>query len=822
MHHSRFASTFEDDESEALSEIQDPYGPYYERFQRNMSLRKRTNTGDLTRSRSQSLATSLPGAICSGFPGQGLVQWDGSTPQSIPTRGRSPSTVHSQGSITDPSNMSPFVRDVGQILLDDGSAFPVFAGPGARRLRIAFPPYQALHLNIPGGAGSSYSRLAIVGYRCDSGLSGGSLSRGHIDQPWHPADTRGGVMPSPPSPVTLRLRYGQQQMQRRSSDASKPLNVLGKGVPLHAVPMSWPLYIVEFKAGCTHLFYCTDLTQDIRVGDLVIVEPDRGQDLGKVVNDTITLVEDHLRSHIEIRSDLVHVAGSPQEELALFGAATDWLDGLNKQLDDWDSQSYISGFHQLCVKDKMTELGWPTRDYIAQIARFDPSKGISIVIDSYVCFRKLLTEKEPSGEPQQMLICGHGLPLTTSSLFTAILNALMENSKFALQLSTREGGLRDHLREERLPVRAGNAAVAQHMFDLYTNDDLFKTMAEYAGHQPPPVYRAEPQEVLRQAVEVIREVIRKLTARNIRVSILSGDHPNAVFSTAAELGIAAKRVRAGCLPAEKQVYIKELTAQGDTVLFCGDGTNDIDRDAVARSRAGRRCITGASFPRRHQLHRHPFVRTILQYGYVHTQTNMPTNAAAHCGIGIFMLALQQPRSQKPGKRLRLLDKPSYSPHPYSHLLITLFIPHPLPARPPTMIPIAQPHYDVFMSIFKGGPNARYELKEVALVKAMIELGFEFTDIKKGSRRRFAPHTEKAVEAFGNHAYVYHIVSPHVYYTPTPVIHTLYYTPTPAPTHLQHTKVLDTHRQDLLKKDLARIYGWKAETFILVDPASNAA
>ena len=63
------------------------------------------------------------------------------------------------------------------------------------------------------------------------------------------------------------------------------------GVPLHAVPTSWPLYIVEFKAGRTDLFYCTDLTQDIRVGDLVIVEADRGKDLGKVVNDTITLAE---------------------------------------------------------------------------------------------------------------------------------------------------------------------------------------------------------------------------------------------------------------------------------------------------------------------------------------------------------------------------------------------------------------------------------------------------------------------------------------------------------------------------------------------------
>ena len=99
-------------------------------------------------------------------------------------------------------------------------------------------------------------------------------------------------MPSPISPAALRSAgHFAPQMQRRPSDASKPLNELGKGVPLHAVPTSWPLYIVEFKAGRTDLFYCTDLAQDIRVGDLVIVEADRGKDLGKVVNDTITLAE---------------------------------------------------------------------------------------------------------------------------------------------------------------------------------------------------------------------------------------------------------------------------------------------------------------------------------------------------------------------------------------------------------------------------------------------------------------------------------------------------------------------------------------------------
>ena len=444
MRDSRFASTFEDDESEALSDIQDPYDPYEDRYPRSsMSLRGRTYTADLTRSRSQSLATSRPGAIGSGFPAQMLNQWDGSTPQSIPTRydfktptsgsrygslgalGRSPSNGYTQGSITDPSNMSPFVRDVGQILLDDGSAFrelwsgmnpprdenggggsgttsrrhsvsvvqprrPIvgFNAPNAdmhdeggrsgsyvhagsygggggllltdddlasdlglmnisdnravtsvqppsqpSSLPIYAPlsrsppssdrvsPYQPLHLNIPGGAGSSYSRQSIVGSPSESGLSGGSPSRGPIDafvqeggmggrEPARPTAAQGlmaryvpghgiqqipetGVLQSPLSPTALRSpgHYAQPQMQRRTSDASKPLAELGKGVPLHAVPTSWPLYIVEFKAGRTDLFYCTDLTQDIRVGDLVIVEADRGKDLGKVVNDTITLAE---------------------------------------------------------------------------------------------------------------------------------------------------------------------------------------------------------------------------------------------------------------------------------------------------------------------------------------------------------------------------------------------------------------------------------------------------------------------------------------------------------------------------------------------------
>lgn len=76
-------------------------------------------------------------------------------------------------------------------------------------------------------------------------------------------------------------------------------------------------------------------------------------------------------------------------------------------------------------------------------------------------------------------------------------------------------------------------------------------------------------------------VLAALRARNIAVSILSGDHRAAVDKVAARLGIAPTHALAGCLPADKQVYIASLAEKGQRVLFCGDGTND----AVALARA---------------------------------------------------------------------------------------------------------------------------------------------------------------------------------------------------------------------------------------------
>lgn len=66
-------------------------------------------------------------------------------------------------------------------------------------------------------------------------------------------------------------------------------------------------------------------------------------------------------------------------------------------------------FRSLCIREKMNELQWPNREYIIQVARFDPAKGIPNVIDSYARFRKLLASHSNSEEDiPQLLVCGHG------------------------------------------------------------------------------------------------------------------------------------------------------------------------------------------------------------------------------------------------------------------------------------------------------------------------------------------------------------------------------------------------------------------------------
>ncbi|KAF9120097.1 hypothetical protein BGW39_011682 [Mortierella sp. 14UC] len=77
---------------------------------------------------------------------------------------------------------------------------------------------------------------------------------------------------------------------------------LGKGLTLNQLSHHGSLYVVEFKAGRNDLFYVADNSGlSLKRGDLVMVEADRGKDLGKITNDSITPqnIQDLQRQHAE-------------------------------------------------------------------------------------------------------------------------------------------------------------------------------------------------------------------------------------------------------------------------------------------------------------------------------------------------------------------------------------------------------------------------------------------------------------------------------------------------------------------------------------------
>ncbi|GAA5945494.1 hypothetical protein JCM10213_004176 [Rhodosporidiobolus nylandii] len=83
--------------------------------------------------------------------------------------------------------------------------------------------------------------------------------------------------PPPPPPLLSPLGGGAPALTAQSQ---VDMN-LGRGVPLHAIPPDAPLCIVGFKAGRKDLFFVEDPNLHLQEGDLVIVEADRGRDVGK-------------------------------------------------------------------------------------------------------------------------------------------------------------------------------------------------------------------------------------------------------------------------------------------------------------------------------------------------------------------------------------------------------------------------------------------------------------------------------------------------------------------------------------------------------------
>ncbi|RSL38986.1 hypothetical protein CEP53_014410 [Fusarium sp. AF-6] len=269
------------------------------------------------------------------------------------------------------------------------------------------------------------------------------------------------------------------------------------------------------------------------------------------------------RSHIQMRSDLIAIEGSPQndiwnylwsniresdmfishpipkfvphnvpkEKVVYLPATTDWIDGLNKPMNKWDTGYYAHIYNQQCLTQRMTPLAWPTRKYIAQVARFDPAKGIPTVIDSYAEFRRRCDEAGIT-DPPQLAVCGNGsiddpdgaiifdqtmtqledhyphlledVSVIRLDANDQLLNMVIANAHVILQLSTREGfeiKVSEALHagvpvivsnEGGIPLQVKDKVngflvtpgdyktVAGHLIDLFTDKDLHAKMSHEA------------------------------------------------------------------------------------------------------------------------------------------------------------------------------------------------------------------------------------------------------------------------------------------------------------------------------------------------------
>lgn len=212
-------------------------------------------------------------------------------------------------------------------------------------------------------------------------------------------------------------------------------------------------------------------------------------------------------------------------------ATTDPFDGLNKTLADYEIEAKMNTFNDLLVRDGQTPLDL-TRPYIIQYARFDPSKGISDVIESYAKLRRRLS---PDVVIPQLVIAGNGsiddpdgIPLLyatkalVASIYTEfsqdikilrldpddlLANALLRNALLVLQLSHKEGfevKVTEALMKGKpviaykaggIPLQIKNPSngflvdvgatdiVADRLYALITDTQLYSEMSTYATSQ---------------------------------------------------------------------------------------------------------------------------------------------------------------------------------------------------------------------------------------------------------------------------------------------------------------------------------------------------
>jgi glycosyltransferase involved in cell wall biosynthesis len=222
----------------------------------------------------------------------------------------------------------------------------------------------------------------------------------------------------------------------------------------------------------------------------------------------------------------------PAQKVVLMPATTDPLDGLNRPLTEEEMTHYLTLFNRFLFDDRQMPLDLH-RPYIAQIARFDPAKGIPDAIESYrrlremwqdnlaLCPQLLLAGNPSVDDPDAPAVYHTARGLLQSSRYVhlahdvklgrlppmdELLNTLLRKSTVALQLSIREGfevkvtealmkgkpvvayrtgGIPLQIEDgvDGFLVDVGDTAhVAHHLSELLTDTDLYRRISNAAAY----------------------------------------------------------------------------------------------------------------------------------------------------------------------------------------------------------------------------------------------------------------------------------------------------------------------------------------------------
>ncbi|CAO3643259.1 unnamed protein product [Cunninghamella blakesleeana] len=170
-------------------------------------------------------------------------------------------------------------------------------------------------------------------------------------------------MTRPPHEEYFDAEHHQQQQQPNLM-TSGAFRDAGKGIPLQRLPNYTNLYSVEFKAGRVDYFYVVSEPGTVAVkfhpGDLVIVEGDRGKDLGKVASDTLTVEKVE-----QFVSQKLHHQQQLQQQQQSQGLEDDELNGNN---NDKPKDAQIKRLYRLATPDEINLLLAKGQDELRALA----------------------------------------------------------------------------------------------------------------------------------------------------------------------------------------------------------------------------------------------------------------------------------------------------------------------------------------------------------------------------------------------------------------------------------------------------------------------